>query len=251
MEGDGFSDPRRRSARRGRGGRGGLSGTTRGSRGSSALRRGRGNIRSQVTPRRKTEDLGSNAYRYKEPEPEEENEFESGIDIEDAAAGSMADDPYTDTYKLDEDAVGALFAIELTGMEKALGSVPFWVQLGEGSRTTLGIPDNDVAENYLESLSDTQENPQGENGLGAITGDFASALAGLHFDEESDTEEGPDSEEVGSAAYNAPHSTTGSEMLAVAGMETSTLVANEPKRIQFTGSRPDVQDDFDKWLDDV
>ena len=286
MEGDSFSDPRRRSARRGRGGRGGARGTTRGGRGSlrgskrggrgsSAPHRGRGTSKAHATSRRKLEDLGSNAYGYREPEQVEEDEFESGIDIEEAALSSMADDPYADTYKLDEDAVHALFAVDLGGMEAALQSVPLWVTLGEGSRFTLGIAEEDVVENYLEPFDHPKGESGGKQGVNATVGDFSDALAGLNFDSDDEvvTEKasrgcdtgGPIEEvrlESGVAALkldasrdtpepSKPLSKEASDMTLNAKATSASAHEDKPQDSVAIDSVSDEADDFDKWLDDV
>lgn len=264
MEGDSFSDPRRRSARRGRGGRGGtrettrggrgsLRGSKRGGRGSSGPRHGRGTPKAHATSRRKLENLGSNAYAYREPEQEEEDEFESGIDIEEAALNSMADDPYADTYKLDEDAVDALFAVDLGGMEAALQSVPLWITLGDGSRFTLGIAEEDVAENYLEPFDHPRGESGGKQGVNTTMGDFSDALAGLNFDSDYEVvkERASRGCDTGGQEPSKPSSKEASDMTPNAKATSASANEDKPQNSVAVDSVSDEADDFDKWLDDV
>lgn len=264
MDGDSFSDPRKRSARgRGRGSRGGGRGASRGARGSSKGRGGRGGgtKRPGGAPRRKAEDLGSNDYRFREPEEnEDEDEFEVGIDIEEAATTSMADDPHADAYRLNEDAFSGMFSVDLDGMEKALQSVPLWIRLGDVSRFALGVADDDVIENYLEPFEDEEETnvkPLAGKGVGD---EFAEALAGLSFDDVN--------QEQASTVDQAV--STKEPKVESIGMDDKSSVANTAvgssadKAATSTGTDrnkksvdaavaliADNRDDFDEWLDDV
>lgn len=213
--------------------------------------------------RRKAEDLGSNAYRYKEPEEvEDEDEFEVGMDIEQAAAGSMKDDPHADAYKLDDDPVLDLLSVNVEKMEKALASIPLWVRLGEVSRFALGIADDDLVENYLEPFEDGEEPGSGkEMDEKAVDDEFSEALAGLNFDDDEEQ-----SDNLAGNASNPENSTTKSvsDTLGRDNAVKKVLERKVDDGVASTGvgeagnpvenvaeSRADQLDDFDEWLDDV
>ena len=180
MEGDSFIDPRRRSTRgRGRGSKGSR---TRGKPGSSCARRvpGQPGLSSPGG-----EELGSNAYRFREEQIEEED-FDTDVDFEQAAAASMYDDPNAVAV---EDDLGLRFMVNLSGMEHALETVPLWARLGDVSRFSLGIKDDDVIEKYLDGFANINTDVSNKSLVGEA---LADELAKLGFEDG----DGDESEEV-------------------------------------------------------
>lgn len=263
MDGDSFSDPRRRSTRgRGRGSRGGGRGALRGARGSSKGRGGRGGgTKRPGLPRRKADELGSNDYRFREPEEnEDEDEFEVGVDIEEAAASSMADDPHAEAYGLNEDVFSGMFSVDLDVMEKALQSVPLWVRLGNISRFALGVADEDVVENYLGPFEDEEESNVEQFAGKGVVDEFAEALADLNFDDVNEDHAGTPDQAVSTAEPKLESIGMDDKRILVSNVASTSadnqsasagMVKNKKSVDTAVAISADVRDDFDEWLDDV
>lgn len=146
---DTFADPRTRSSRsrgRGRGGRG--------------RARGRGRGTGRIPPQRRFQDdnLGSNAYRFKEEEEEQDEDvnYDAGLDFEEAAQAM----DYQDSEEIDDvkkaNGMGFL-ALDFSNLAKVMGSVPLWVRLGEQSRDALGVSKEASIYDFLESSEDEEK----------------------------------------------------------------------------------------------
>ncbi|PXF49023.1 hypothetical protein BWQ96_01161 [Gracilariopsis chorda] len=151
MQGDSFSDPRRRSSRR----RGSAhSGGRRGSRGRGGRGVSRGTSRRNA---RKVDNLGSNEYRYRK-DVENENDYDTGLDFEEATKSSTGED--IEKVRLsDTDLLSELNA-DFSGLEKVLKNVPLWVKLGDSTRFALGVPDTETVSDYLDPFEPHDDLPQ-------------------------------------------------------------------------------------------
>lgn len=165
MEGDSFSDPRRRLSRgRGRG-RGGGRGRGRGrgrglggSRGGGGVRgrgsrpsRGRGSFRSS-----KVQDLsklGSNVHRYQGQESStgDEQKDDPGLDFEQLAESLTPQD--LPSVQLDDSNLLSELNADFSGLEKVLSAMPQWTKLGKCTKFALGVPINETENDYLNTFS--------------------------------------------------------------------------------------------------
>lgn len=249
---DDFSDPRARSTRRGRGrGRG-----ERGKRGGRGGKRGRSVPRTQQgASHSRQQELGSNEYRFREREDEESDDFDAGKDFEEAAAGKMTDDPQF--RPMDPEQFVPEFQVNLDSLNKALGSVPLWVRLGEFSRFCLDVPEDDVIDNYLTPLPSDEENERRDSRhepderADKAAQEFARELANLNFDDEEDKD--PTSGREDSTAQTASNATD--VALGKEGNRTGNAVVHEELSLTKNSVSVEVaeeeKDDFDQWLDDV
>lgn len=252
MDSDKYTDPRTRSARgRGRGsGRGRARGRARPNprstphtRSSSTTSRA---VKRQQPSRNQLNELGSNAYRFRERDPDEEggedeSEFDVGADFDEVAAASMMDDP---SYgkEWERQMFDSRLQVDLKGLESALRDLPLWLRLGEFTRFGLGVSDHDVVENYLDEFEDQDEVGVDNSEHVKMASEFTEALAALSFDDEDESGE-EHHEDCDVPVRSQEGCTFNTEAKPESQSHSSPQKGVEDSR--------DEQDNFDKWLSDV